>query len=179
MNTVLLMLLVSMAVAPRPECEVTDAMRAEALTLSWQDFDQKADSPAGWRKLSASECFREAAKLQQYYIANRKDLTPKNMRDSHFHIGQTYATVSMPNRALRYFRLSLDPNQPESGGFDWNTYVLGVIAFLERDRETLLQKMSVLRASPDPGNLNNGGVLARMNKCWDLPYRKAYSCPVP
>jgi hypothetical protein len=181
MKTVLLSLAISMAVVPRQDCIVTDAMRAEALTLSWPDFDQNPDSPAGMRKLSAAGCFREAAKLQEYYIANRQGLSPKEVLNSHFHIGQNYANASMPNRALRYFRLSLDPNQPASSGFDWNTYVLGVIAFFENDRETLLQKMSVLRASSDPGNQINGRALARMNKCFGRRYREVWTaeCDVP
>lgn len=175
MKTVLLSLAISMAVVPRTECVVTDAMRAEALTLSWWDFDQKADSPAGMRRLSAAGCFREAAKLQEYYVANRKGLSPKEILNSHFHIGQNYANANMPNRALRYFRLSLDPNQTAISGFDWNTYVLGVIAFFENSREPLLQKMSVLRASPDPGNQINGRVLARMNKCFGRSYPKVWT----
>jgi hypothetical protein len=181
MQTVFLMLLVSMAIVPRQECVVTDAMRAEALTLSWWDFDQNAGSAAGMRKLSVAGCFREAAKLQEYYIANRKGLTPKEMLNSHFHIGQNYANASMPNRALRNFRLSVDPNQPASRGFDWNTYVLGVIAFFERDRETLLQKMSVLRASADPGDQINGRALARMNRCFDKAYKEVWTpaCEAP
>jgi hypothetical protein len=152
-------------------------MRAQAITLSWQDFDQNADSPAGMRKLSIAGCFREAAKLQEYYIANRKDLTPKEVLNSHFHIGQNYANASMPNRALRYFRLSLNPEQPAKGGFDWNTYVLGVIAFFERDQETLLQKMSVLQASTDPGDKINGRALARLNKCFAMRYREIWNAP--
>ena len=181
MIIVLSILMMSMAVVPRAECVVTDAMRAEALTLSWQDFDQNGDSQAGMRKLALASCFREAAELQEYYIANRKGLSPKEILNSHFHIGQNYANASMPNRALRYFRRSLNPIQPASSGFDWNTYVLGVIAFFERDREVLLQKMSVLRASPDPGNQMNGRALARMNKCFDNRYRELWTqaCEAP
>lgn len=173
---VALVLGLSTAAGPmRPECVATDKMRAEALTLSWSDFDQKQDSPAGMRKLSTAGCFKEAAELQEFYIANHKGLTAKEIANSKFHIGQNYASAGLPDRALLFIRQSLDPNQPADTTFDWNTYVLGVIAFLEQDRDALLQKMSVLRASPDRGNQINGRVLARMNKCFAKPYRDLWT----
>jgi len=89
------------------------------------------------------------------------------------------AAFSNQNRkAVEYFRGSLNqgPVEVENVGlFDWNSYVLGTIAFLERDRDSLQNHRNEL-ATPEKSDANklNRSVLEGYLACFDETYAEAY-----
>lgn len=148
---------------------VDDAVRRDALKLTWDEFDQKDISPASFRRYADRECYREAAELIEYYLANKPGLEIWQQRLSRFHAGQMYGHAGDEWRALELIRSARNPEQPASASLDWNTYVDGVVAFLEKNRATLSSTRARLEAAGG-NNLINARVLRRMEKCFDRPY---------
>ncbi|XAP76638.1 hypothetical protein ABC955_08505 [Citromicrobium bathyomarinum] len=164
-----------------PDCSYDlDAM----LALDRDAFDQDMDG--GWRALAKKEgCELAAAELiREWRYAKRA-------HDSilYWHEGQMRAYAGQTDQAIALFRITYHPPE-EDADFGWNHYVSGTIAFLARDRDGLRRSIEGLKQVPDsdqrhvtaadgtvfeiswPPNLN---VLEAMERCWDRPYREAYS----
>ncbi len=103
------------------------------LSLSYQEFDQTMD--AGFRALASFGCEREAALLIERYIA-RNGAEQSSLR---WHIAQLLATAGDYPAAIASARMTLRSDEDFSQHpLRWNDYVLATIAFLEADREALL-----------------------------------------
>jgi hypothetical protein len=160
----------SQASGVKPECALSNGTKRTALALSWDEFDQKGENPASMRWLANHECIEEAAALAEYYVANKPDLTDKQRRNSHFHIGQLYGVLGDYTKALAHVKVSVASDQPAAAPLDWNTYVAGVLAFFARDRAALQAARGALSTRTEAGNVMNTGALARMDYCFDRPY---------
>lgn len=175
---VLALLAASSAQAGQPvDCRYD---REALLAMGYADFDQ---SPHGWRSL-AQGCDAEAADLiRDWRLAHKTADTIL-----YWHEGQARAMAGQTGQAIELFRQSREQVDP----FGWNAYVDGSIAFLRRDRDTLLAAHDELAALPVPEDwppVSTDGkrldvdwpmnltILDGFLRCWDRPYNEAYSCP--
>jgi hypothetical protein len=153
-----------------PECAIGQNLLDEALKLPWHEFDQENRNPASFRYLADKGCFAEAAQLSEYYLRYNDDLRADQRRNTRFHIGQLYGNAGRDEKALEYIRTTFWSSQPADSSLDWNTYVGGVIAFLEKDRTALSGARLALEHA---GGMNalNAKFLARMERCFGRSYR--------
>jgi hypothetical protein len=140
------------------------AQQQNALKLTLREFDQ--DPKGGWRVLENEKCFSEAAKLILFYI----DGTKSQHSQLWFHAGQLLASAGEYPAAVREFKKSLMPADANSGLMVWNDYVLGTIAFLQRDRQALMRRRDALAARKIANDLNLkvlNQLLERFEKSYD------------
>lgn len=155
-------------------CAVSDDMRKQALTLSWDEFDQQSASPVSFRAMAARGCKREAGELILYYLAHKTGLDDSQRRISRFHAGQLFAESGEEVRALKLIRSAHWPEQPIDTPLDWNTYVAGVVAFLEKDPAALTSARQRLERAGG-NNLINARILGRMEKCFEKRYAEIWT----
>ena len=92
----------------------------------------------------------------------------------YWHEGQIRAFGEQTQEALDLFRKSIKPADQNSG--DWNSYVLGSIAFLEGDRSALEKAAQIVARWGE--NRPNYKVLDRLLNCFGESYRYAYAAAV-
>lgn len=141
--------------------------RVSTLELNLREFDQNPSG--GWRTLYNENCFVEAAELIDAYIEKHKLF---NNTQLYFHAGQLFALAGDKASAIVKLRRSLLPASVRSGSFLWNDYVLGTIAFLERDKAALQSHLEVLKAKQGV-NVPNIRVLQLLADRFDMPYGDA------
>ncbi len=175
-------------------CGVDEAEYYRLMDLSYKDFDQ--DFKGGWRQISYKEgCHVSAARLLKSYTANSRYEFESNHSTLRWHTGQVLAGSGNYDEALTFFKRTY---KEEDGQEDWNLYVEGTIAFLEKDKAALEAARDELATIPvpeklkearrkflkdnpnitmpegfidEPGNLS---VLDKLIKCFDEPYSVAY-----
>ena len=181
----------------------TDELNA-LLNLTYRDFDQAFDG--GWRAvINDKKCDeRTTAELIVLYILHSRPtpLSRHNLRILRWHAGQLFADANDYDSAIRFMQGSYREG-PESS-LDWDLYVRGTIAFLQRDRDALIasrkqlamrevseeQQQSRLQFfretfGRDPSNEfltrpQNLNVLDGLVACFDKSYREAYGqCSKP
>lgn len=161
--------------------------RTRLLSLNEQDFDQ---SKSGWRAVirDKDRCYLEAAKLiSEYRVFHNSE--------SHllfFHEAQLLALSGDYRAAIPLFKRAIRPDDQDEF---WNSYVAGTVAFLSRDRTALdrildkfhrAQLVDGVRIeakefpTPDGKVIKvpvplNVDVLEGLKKCFDKPYKEAYS----
>jgi hypothetical protein len=175
---------IALAIAPAISCQV-DA-RAE-MRLDERHFDQ--DMEGGWRALDSRGCKREAADLIRSYRLAKPRADDRMLL---WHEGQLRAGLGQTREAIKLFSRARMPVSKDDDG--WNLYVRGTIAFLQKDRRTLLLARGALAALPRPRTPEtmtiNGEVVAipwppNLNvldgflKCFGQPYDVAYRCAKP
>ncbi len=162
--------------------------RAEMLALDQNAFDQ---GPAGWRSITQQgDCNLEAADLVHDYVAEH------NLKVSilYWHEGQLRAMAGQTDRAIPLLNLSRKP-ETTTDRFGWNHYVDATIAFLKKDRSSLVDARAVLSVTPKPPNFNpvdvngnpveviwppNLNVVDGLLDCFDQSYDRAYNnCSQP
>ena len=164
--------------------------RKRLLALDFQTFEQ--DFEQGWQSIArVEECRLAAADLISEYHANLIDAgNPVYLElEDHgkviisdtgmipllyWHEGQLRAfdgSSEQTQQAIRLFRLALNPEGQNVRG--WNQYVLGSIAFLQKDLDQLIKQRDAL-ALKYPGTVNLG-VLDSMIACFQKSYADAYS----
>jgi ABC-type thiamine transport system substrate-binding protein len=102
--------------------------------LSPYDFDR---SDSGWRLLDSQRKFLEAAIAIETYISSHIDkIKTQNqisIQTMYFHAGQAYAMAGP-----KYYRNAIDNfNKSYKSKIDWDIYVDGTIAFLNKDKKKL------------------------------------------
>jgi len=179
------------------QCGVGAAEFERLLALPYKAFD--ADVFGGWRVIDYRPgCSLVAAAVIEDYIHHKREpsLLTSQLRMLNWHAGQTTAYEN-ETEALRFFRLTFE-NERADQLSDWDLYVVGTIAFLERDRpalETAFKQLSTrsvslevqarrrayLEANPNitlpPGFVTEPMNLPAMRgllACFDEPYRIAY-----
>lgn len=168
--------------APSPQSCAYD--RAAMLALDSDAFDR--DVGGGWRKLSDVGCDAAAADLiHDWRVAHK-------LEDGvlYWHEGQMRANAGQTTQAVALFELARKPPERDAK-FGWNLYVDGSVAFLRRDRAALEAAHTKLAALPKPAGFDpvgpdgkpiaiqwplNLNVLDGFRRCWDRPYKQAYSC---
>lgn len=155
-------------------CAVNDDMRGQALKLSWDVFDQRSTDPVSFRAIANRGCKREAGELVLHYLAHKEGLDESQRRLSRFHAGQLLAEAGEEARALELIRSAYAPEQPVHSPLDWNTYVAGIVAFLEKDRTALTSARERLERVGG-NNLINARVLRRMQTCFEKRYAEIWT----
>lgn len=148
--------------------------RASDLALPFESFDQ--DDHQGWRPLSDAGCDAEAATLLADYAAKQAKPHPVLA----WHRAQMLARAGHTAEAVAAARATLRPEGSDAGsGFDWNDYANATIAFLQGDRAALDANRARLAAAAGKSEFNapNLKSVDRLARCFDQPYKVAYSCP--
>lgn len=157
------------------------------LSLNEKSFDQ---TPLGWRSIAKDNgnCYSAAANLISKYREKKKTASYL----LYFHEGQLRAFLGENQAAIPLFEKAARPSGSDKF---WNLYVSGTIAFISRDRPALksildsfhsAQVKNGVRTSfetfktPDGNTITvavplNVDVLEALDRCFDRPYREAYS----
>lgn len=151
------------------------------LSLDYDSFDQTAGM--GWRPLSNTGRYLEAANLIEFYLGNRTELDMSQRILLRFHAAQMYAFADKTQVALDSLRQTLYPSkvldslslEDRRHFLAWNAYVHATMAFLRKDRVQL----RLFRDQISNGPLINGtpmnlDVVDRMILHFDKPYKVAY-----
>ncbi|WP_258806582.1 hypothetical protein [Pseudidiomarina sp. CB1] len=121
------------------------------LALEFMEFDQTMD--AGWREVANREgCKVAAAELIKKYRTTHSELHDGQLSIMRWHEGQMRAEVGQNEQAVALFETTYKAKENDS--FGWNYYVDATIAFLQQDREALLQAREQLAALPEPSGVN-------------------------
>ncbi len=142
------------------------------LNLDYQTFDQTQGS--GFRVLAQAGCHKEAADLIEAYIA-ANHATENSLR---WHVAQLRATDGDSEAAISAARSVLkDTEDFSEQPLRWNDYVLATIAFLERDKEALIQHRNAVALGVDEyfGNELNLKLLDALIRHFDKDYAYATS----
>lgn len=161
------------------------------LSMPFEAFDQ--DLSGGWRGLDQETCAAEVADLLAAYRRQHRPLTDRERSILSWHEGQVRAMAGDGQHAIP---LMMGGVQDDGGEIDFADYALGTIAFLQRDYHGLRAARERLAAFPrragfvDTATVVHDGksltikvswppnldVLDRLIRCYDKPYREAYSC---
>jgi hypothetical protein len=170
----LLLVLLGVRVAMAANCaELLDSASRADLSLSVRQFDQ--DAKAGWRALQDAGCIEEAGTLIDRYLIGYES----NLRTLLWHRSQLSAMSGKYAQAVDLARRSLNPVEAQQHPkFKWNAYVLATIAFLQADKEDLARQRSVIEMAlaEEPLNEVNLSIVKGLERCFKLPYQRAYSC---
>lgn len=160
---------------PDTVCRLDEAGMIANRTLGFRDFDQGGSSlpHTGWN-LGIAGCHAEAARADEDYLLNGPVLSDYERTVVRWHMALEIAATGREAEAAPLVAASLhDSVEVEPDGFDWNTYVRGVWAFLVKDRPTLDHSIETLEAAPPGRNTINARALGRLARCFDRPYAEA------
>ena len=184
----ILALLVAQAIIATPPCAHD---RARLMALDQPAFDQ--DMTGGWRALAMAGCDSAAADLIRDWRAAHTGADMPNPGILFWHEGQLRANAGQTAAAIALFDRSRK-TAAEDAGFGWNLYVDGSIAFLRRDRAGFDMARATLAVLPRPAGFDPRGpdgkpvtvrwpmnlnVLDGFRRCWNRPYKEAYTCATP
>lgn len=175
-------------------CGVDEDKFYELMALSYRKFDQ--DFEGGWRAIDYKEgCRDSAGRLLQSYLTISQERFESNKVTLMWHTGQMLAGSNNYDEAIHYFRQTYKSAETQK---EWNLYVDGTLAFLKKDKDTLLRARDTLANMPvsekikearrtflkdnpnitmpegfvdDPQNLS---VMNNLITCFDEPYSIAY-----
>lgn len=160
---------------PDTVCRLDEAGMVANRTLSFRDFDQGGSSlpHTGWN-LAIAGCHAEAAKADEDYLLNGPVLSDYERTVARWHMALEIAAAGREAEAAPLVAASVyDTTEATPDGFDWNSYVRGVWAFLTKDRPLLDRQIEILKAAPPGRNTINARALGRLATCFDHPYSEA------
>ena len=131
------------------------------MNLSQDKFDQSAE---GFRQYSDN--YELICLLIPKYIKVNK-LSAHQSRNLHWHLGQMHAFKANYKDAIAEMKQSY-----EGGSITWASYVSGSIAFLEKDKATLIEALETLQKQDNQMNIE---FLEKFVKYFDKPYSEAYN----
>lgn len=149
--------------------EILQERLSQDLTLSYKEFDQTSD--AGFRLLVNSACYAEAATLIKKYI----DHNHSKENSLFWHLAQMYGFSGDYKQAIYYAKQVLNESEDlaESPMY-WNDFVLGNIAFWNRDKSKLKQHIeNVEKGLSFKPNEMNARYLQRLLANFETSYEKA------
>lgn len=150
-------------------CLIAHSERHRLLGLSLEAFDQQRDS--GFRAVANLRCFAAAATLVDEYVQqHRSQLSPRQIGLLRWHAGQLYAYAGNSSVARARMLDAIDLEEPEPPFFPWNDYVRATIAFIDGNRDLLLQHRERIAATVSKGNLN---IVDKLIECFGRPYLEA------
>ena len=158
-------------------CSLSPVALQTDATLSFEDFDQKGVTSTTSRSLGDRRCYPQAAAAAEHYLLYGPELTERQRNIATWHLGQYMALAGDEDGARKVIAATRRPYTPEPDAFDWNTYVLGSWAFLNKDRQALDQATQRLTAAPGQRNALNALVLKRFQRCFSKSYQEAYEGP--
>jgi len=134
------------------------------------ELDYPAFDAAGWRDLLGRGCADAAvAQLMAYREASASRISPDQMRELDFHVGQTLAMSGRDAESIPHFE------RARGGDEEWAAYVEATLAFLKRDAAALAAQRARYAAaqSASPMRLQFiDGFIA----CLDRSYMEAAHC---
>ncbi len=167
---------VTMQAAPEA-CYTSPQQQAEALKLDFREFDQTGGHPASARDLAMKGCHTEAAYIIERYLVKHSGLSRREVDVLIWHLGQHKARLGRYEVASSLFLSTLrspeDSLEPDN--FDWNAYVLGSWAFLNKEETILKTSIDTLLRKGGQRNLINARALIGLHNCFDKPYSEALS----
>lgn len=134
------------------------------MALSLDGFDQSAE---GFRMHSGN--YELICLLIPEYIEINK-LNIYEAANLHWHLGQIHAFNDQIKAAIA----EMEKSSPEGYPLFWQCYVDGSIAFLNHDKEKLIQALETLKKQENQMNLD---VLEKLLHHFDKPYWEAYNSP--
>jgi len=142
------------------------------LTLSYKEFDQTMGQ--GFRALLKDDlnCHKEVAQLIEKYI-EVNNATESSLR---WHVAQSWAHAGDYKKAIQWSKTVLrDKENYSENALRWNDFVLGNVAFFEKDKEALIQYRDKVAAAKDDhfGNQLNSKFLDSLIKHFDQSYHYA------
>lgn len=134
------------------------------MSLDFLAFDQ---SPKGFRALSeGADCYKQAGDLIEEYMKGHGDLLPLR-----WHLAQMRALAGDYRSAIESARRAMQPAGGPPG--HWNDYVLGTIAFLERNKEELVLRRNKVSEGATQADSANAKVLDRLTRNFEATYKDA------
>lgn len=150
-------------------CTITNQQRELLLNLDYMNFDQSLPN-GGWRKYD--QCPSIARELlDAYTVKYEKTLTEDQRHVLVWHSGQMSAKLGDYPDAIHKMGQTFRTNDL----FLWNPYAKATIAFLKKDKASLISERNKLARGLSPwGRLNLRKVDAFI-RCFDFSYIDAYS----
>ena len=132
---------------------------------------------AAQKILDREVCPLSAAQLiEAYHLEHEDGLKNDQRRTLYFHAGQLYAFNNNFDIAIHHFEKSINPSENYHAELSWNAYVRANIAFLKKDKNTLLaQRERMKRSNENSANQLNEAVVDRLIHCFDRSYKDAYA----
>lgn len=143
---------------------ISKAKRDSLMAMSLHDFDQ---TQKGWRQ------FKDNVPLMIDLLANYMAINKTEDEILIWHLGQLYATNNEYEKAIQEMIKTLRPidGTQDELNRSWNFYVLGTIAFLKNDGNTLSRYADSLANNPVSMNIE---VLRRLEKNIGKSYKNSY-----
>lgn len=159
--------------APR-DCCVPAEEKARLLELRFKDFDQ--DLSGSWRLWAQDGCYDAAIDLIESYLSRHSaSLQSYEKNILTWHAGQLYGMKNDTVNARTRFVASLNPNEPVDSPILWNDYVIGSVAFLDRDLEIVKAHRNKIANGPIlNGKKPNLNIMDNFIAHFDEPYGTAY-----
>ena len=126
------------------KCGVDEDEFYRLMALDYRAFDQ--DFTGGWRLIDDQEdCKQTAINMLDSYTA-RHEYEYKQQRSTLiWHTGQVLASTGQYEDAIHYFKQTYNT---EANHAEWNLYVDGTIAFLNKDKPRLIMLRDKLAVMP-------------------------------
>lgn len=155
------------------QCEISSNDRDALLRLDDQSFDQ-ALPDGGWRKYQ--NCLELARDLiDEYTKLHGAALTDQQKRILIWHSGQLSGMLNDYPEAIRKMEQTFKSDEKPTDPFLWNPYVAASIAFLKKDKKSLLSERKILAKGSSPYNHINLRVVDSFIRCFNSSYQDAYS----
>ena len=156
-------------------CDISPEGEKRLLNLPYEKFDQTFSE--GWRKYADRGCYQLSAELLDKYFELHKDMfMPWQKQIITWHAGQMYAFDDNYEFARIRFNNSFDPDEGVQAKILWNDYVHATISFLNKDIKKLKFHREKIASGPElDGKKPNLNVVDNLIKCFNKPYRVAYS----
>ena len=165
LTVAVLVLILTLGCAAPKESAIEEIIGSEEysrlMKLSLDDFDQ---SSKGFRQHTGNY---ELIRLLIPAYIRVNELSPRQSRNLHWHLGQIHAFNDNYEDAI----IEMDQSY-EGGSVTWECYVSGSIAFLEKDMDALQESLATLRAQENQMNIE---ILEKFVTHFDASYVQAYN----
>lgn len=161
-------------IAPQDStCAISDSEREALLASDYRSFDQSLPN-GGWRKYD--KCHSLIRELIDAYVVRHQNTLEKWQKNVLvWHSGQISAMANETSDAIAKMNQTLKPDEKPTDAFLWNPYVKATVAFLLKNRVSLIQERSALARGDSPYNRLNLRIVDSFIRCFDSSYEKAYS----
>jgi len=161
--------LIAMSGEAMPDCP--KQADAALMRLDYGAFDT-APGPVAWRNLLDRGCVDSAVQtLKSYRSANRTRLTPEQMDEMSFHMGQALAFAGREGESIAYFEGAAG----KTSSATWSAYVEATIGFLTKDQHRLERALADYEKEAKPGSMRLA-LIRGLLKCFDRSYAEAAHC---
>lgn len=161
----------------KSQCEVNRNDFEENAKLSFSEFDQTGSKPKTSRVLGELKCYLSAAEVSERYLSMNLNLTTRERAIITWHMAQYLASVGKEKEAAQLMLATLTGKEIEASpdNFDWNSYVIGTWAFIQKNHTLLEQSLSNLLNKGGQRNTMNSKVLQRFVNCFNSSYEESYA----